>query len=131
LLGWFLAPAYGLALALAVLSHIVEDQIGFMGCNLLFPASRKRTRGLGWIRSGEAIPNFLVVWVGLAVILLNLDRFSETPILPVLPYLLVVIVLPCLFLLALSIWPWLQAKRQPTELIAAVEALDETDEIDI
>ena len=129
--GWLLAPAYGLAMALAVLAHIVEDQIGFMGCNLLFPASRKRTRGLGWIHSGEAIPNFLIVWVGLAVILLNLDRFSETPILPVLPYVLVVIVLPCLSLLALSVWPRLRAKRQPAEVGAAVEALDETDEIDI
>ena len=71
------------------------------------------------------------MWVGLAVILLNLDRFSETPILPVLPYVLVVIVLPFLSLLALSVWPRLRAIRQPAELGAAVEALDETDEIDI
>lgn len=134
--GFFIAPVCGLVVALAALAHILEDQMGFMGCNLLFPFTKKRTMGLGLIRSGDAIPNFLVVWTGLAVILLNLDRFSTAPLIPVWPYVLAVIILPCLFLLGLGAWGTWQAHRERVAVIApralaAVEALDETDEIDI
>jgi hypothetical protein len=126
-------------MALAVLAHIVEDQLGFMGSNLWFPVTQKRTMGLKLLRSGDATPNFLAVWVSLAVILLNLDRFSASPTIPVLPYLLVTIVTPCLFFLCLGLWANLRARRQPTPALqavtpaamAAIEALDETDEVDL
>ncbi|MFN2167589.1 MAG: metal-dependent hydrolase, partial [Anaerolineae bacterium] len=95
-LGWLLAPVYGLAMALAALAHILEDQLGFMGSNLLFPLTRRRQMGLKLLRSGDAVPNFLAVWLSLAVILLNLDRFSEAPVIPVVPYLLTVVFAPCL-----------------------------------
>jgi hypothetical protein len=91
----------------------------------------------GWklFRSGDAIPNFLTVWSSLAVILLNLDRFSAAPIIPVAPYLLLVIVLPCLLLLGLWVWKtWWRGRqpaRQPAVALAAVEALDETAELDL
>jgi membrane-bound metal-dependent hydrolase YbcI (DUF457 family) len=97
--GFLLAPVYGLVMALAGLAHVLEDQMGFMGSALLFPLTRKRTAGLGWFRSGDALPNFLVVWISLTTILLNLDRFSTTPMIPVVPYLLAVIVAPVLILL--------------------------------
>ena len=52
---------------------------------------------------------------------------------------LVVIVAPCLFFMCLSLWSSLQARRQPTAALqavtpaamAAVEALDETDQVDL
>jgi hypothetical protein len=126
-------------MALAALAHLIEDQMGNMGCNILFPLTLKRTMGLKWMRSGDAIPNFLTVWVGLAVILLNLDRFSGTPVIPVWPYLVVVVVIPCLFFIGLSAWEGLHRRRQLSDaaprlapaVLAAVEALDETDEVDI
>ena len=129
--GWMIEPVYGLVMALAALAHILEDQMGFMGTNFLFPLTRRRTLGWKWFRSGDAIPNTMTVWVCLAVILLNLDRFSAAPQLPVAPYLLVVIVLPCL--LALALWAWTNrpATHPPAEVLAAVEALDETAEVNI
>jgi membrane-bound metal-dependent hydrolase YbcI (DUF457 family) len=154
-IGFLFAPVYGLVMALAALAHTVEDQMGFMGSNLFFPFTRKRMMGFKWMRSGDAIPNFLVVWVGLAVILLNLDRFSGAPIIPVWPYIWSVIVVPCLLFLALGVWENLNARRRPPAMLqgrrpamsqhpgdgppsgiapsamAAVEALDETDEVDI
>jgi membrane-bound metal-dependent hydrolase YbcI (DUF457 family) len=155
--GFLVAPVYGLVMALAVLAHVAVDQLGFMGSNWFFPLSSRRTAGLGWIRSGDALPNFLVVWIGLATILLNLDRFSAAPMIPLLPYTLGVIVAPVLFVLGLSAWTSLRAQRQPTGVLrgfaprvrlaqrlqaaeglqaakglqAAVEALDETHEVDI
>ena len=105
--------------------------MGYMGCNWLFPLTRERTMGLKLMRSGDAIPNFLTVWVSLAIILLNLDRFSTAPSIPVAPYLLGVVAVPCLFLLGLGAWTLLRTPREPAAVLAAVEALDETDEVDI
>jgi membrane-bound metal-dependent hydrolase YbcI (DUF457 family) len=135
--GLLIAPVVGLVMALATLTHAAQDQMGYMGCNWLFPFTRERTMGLKLMRSGDAIPNFLTVWVSLAIILLNLDRFSTAPSIPVVPYLLGVVVVPCLFLLGLGAWALLRvpraprAAREPAVVLAAVEALDETDEVDI
>ncbi len=129
--GLLVAPVLGLVMALATLTHAAQDQLGYMGCNWLFPFTRTRTTGLKFMRSADAIPNFLTVWVSLAIILLNLDRFSATPSLPVAPYLLAVVVIPCLFLLGLGAWTRRRAPSAPAAVLAAVEALDETDEVDI
>jgi len=126
-------------MALAVLSHIVTDQMGFMGSNLLFPFTKRRTTGWRLFRSGDAIPNFLSVWICMAIIMLNLDRFSKAPILPPLPYLLLMIVLPCLLFLGLRACSDLkrlhhagkaQIKARPA-VLASVEALDESAEADL
>lgn len=119
LVGCLVAPVYGLAMALAVLAHTAVDQLGFMGSNLLYPWTRRRTRGLGLFHSGEALPNFLAVWTSLALILLNLDRFSAQPALPPGPYLLLAVVLPAAVLLAAS------SRRGSAAATAATEALEE------
>ena len=69
----------GLVTGLGFLGHVLEDQLGFMGSNLLYPFTRDRTAGLQLLHSGDAIPNFLTVWTALMVILFNLDRFSAQP----------------------------------------------------
>jgi membrane-bound metal-dependent hydrolase YbcI (DUF457 family) len=129
--GALVAPVYGLVMALAALAHVLEDQLGAMGSNLFYPFSRKRIMGLGLIRSGDAVPNFLAVGLGLALILFNLDRFSGAPVLPALPYLLATAGLPLLLALGWLAW---SARRRTRRLAApvraAVEALDETAEVD-
>lgn len=138
-IGALIAPVYGLVMALAALAHLLADQMGAMGCNIFFPLTRSRTRGFRWMRSGDAIPNFLTVWISLAVLFLNLDRFSETPSIPVWPYVLGIIMVPCLFFLGLAVWDRLRTRRQPAAYprklalatMAAIEALDETSEVDI
>ena len=132
--GLLIDPLVGLVMALAALAHIVEDQMGYLGANLLFPITRRRTMGWKLFRSGDAIPNFLTVWVALAILLLNLDRYSTVPVLPVLPYVLLVILLPGLSFLGLWAWTKRPAMRRPArplaEVLAAVEALDETVEVE-
>jgi hypothetical protein len=137
--GLVISPVVGLMMVLAVLSHIVTDQMGFMGSNLLFPFTKRRTMGWKLFRSGDALPNFLTVWVSLAVILLNLDRFSKAPIIPPLPYVVVAIALPCLLFLGLRTWTDLLRRRRRGSVqvearsatLAAVEALDEAAEADL
>lgn len=125
LAGCLVAPVYGLAMALAVLAHVAVDQLGFMGCNILYPCTRRRTRGLGLFHSGEALPNFLAVWTAAALILLNLDRFSAHPALPPGPYLLLAVVLPAALLLAAA------PRRGSAAAAPATEALEEAADLEL
>lgn len=129
LLGSLLAPIYGLALALAVLAHILVDQLGFMGSNLLFPLTRRRTPGLGLFHSGDALPNFLAVWTSGVLILFNLDRFSAQPVLAPWPYFLLALALPALLLLGTALGSHPVQSRASTATVG--EAFDEAAEMDI
>jgi membrane-bound metal-dependent hydrolase YbcI (DUF457 family) len=123
-LGFLIAPVYGAVMALALLAHTVLDQLGHMGSNLLFPLTRRRTPGLGLFHSTDALPNFFAVWLSVAVILLNLDRFSGNPLLPVWPYLIAAVGVPCLVVLAWRAWG-----RRPAP--AGLALLDEAGQVDI
>jgi len=59
--------------------HVIEDQMGFMGSNLFFPISKKRTQGLHIMRSGDALPNFSAVWISCLLMFWNMYRFSPPP----------------------------------------------------
>jgi membrane-bound metal-dependent hydrolase YbcI (DUF457 family) len=123
-LGSLIAPVYGAVMALALLAHAVVDQLGHMGSNLFFPLTRRRTPGLRLFHSTDALPNFVAVWLSVAVVLLNLDRFSGNPLLPVWPYLIAVVGAPCLMLLVWRAWV-----RRPAS--AGLTLLDEAGQVDI
>jgi hypothetical protein len=71
-----------------------------MGSNLFFPFTRNRMTGLKLMRSGDALPNFFFVWLSLALIFWNLNRFHPRPPLDpsfltgFLPYIAAVLVVP-------------------------------------
>ena len=67
----------GLVIFAGMAVHISEDQLGYMGSNLLWPLTENRTGGLRLVHSGDAIPNFVTVWAALVLTLFNLDRFSS------------------------------------------------------
>ncbi len=105
LLGWAIWGKWGgLIAALGVVGHVLEDQLGFMGSNLLYPFTKRRTIGLQLLRSGDAIPNFLTVWVAVALILFNLDRFSAQPRLDPWWFLGLAVALPLVVLGGLYQW---------------------------
>lgn len=62
--------------AAAVAAHVLVDQAGHMGCSLFYPWRRCRIPGLRWAHSGDAFPNFALVWSSCAVTFWNLARFS-------------------------------------------------------
>ena len=98
--GWGTTQGMWAALVAAVgaLAHVFEDQLGHMGCNLWWPLTHERIRGLGLLHAGDAIPNFLVVWTSLVLILLNLDRFGGPALIPLGPCSVLAIGLPWLLL---------------------------------
>ncbi|MBN1877298.1 MAG: metal-dependent hydrolase [Anaerolineae bacterium] len=130
--GWATAKWAALVSALGFIGHIVEDQCGYMGSNLLWPLTQKRIPGLGAIHSGDAIPNFLTVWTSLAIILLNLDRFSAQPRLPQARYLFWSLCVPWCVLGGYYVWGslrvywqnWSKALLQQTERVAEAEEVD-------
>lgn len=65
----------------AVLAHVLEDQLGYLGSNLFWPLTRVRSTGAKLIHATDAIPNFFTVGTSIYFILFNLDRFSAQPIL--------------------------------------------------
>ncbi len=54
--------------------HILADQFGFMGSNLLYPFTRQRTHGFQRLHSMDPFANAAMVWTGLLLIFWNLSR---------------------------------------------------------
>jgi membrane-bound metal-dependent hydrolase YbcI (DUF457 family) len=69
----------GLIAVLGFWSHVLVDQSGKLGCNLLYPFTKKRTNGLGVTASGSVFGNFTLNYVSIAVILWNLNAFAPEP----------------------------------------------------
>jgi len=119
----------GLVVGLGMLGHVLEDQLGFLGSNLLYPFTRARTRGLGLVRSGDAIPNFLTVWSGAMLILFNLDRFSAEPLLSPSWFLGLTVAFPALVLgglyqLQRRAWPRSQEALQQLDIVSESEVIE-------
>jgi len=101
LLGWQAAPVAFAAHA----SHILLDQLGYMGSNLLWPLTRKRFPGFKLQHAASSFWNLATVWI--AVVLLYGNLHGQNPEVAAMP--------PLGFLLATAILPlailhrWLKA----------------------
>ncbi len=130
---WTTAGWGALVTWLGFSGHVLEDQMGRMGSNLFWPFTRKRMPGPGLIHAGDAIPNFLTVWTSLALILFNLDRFSATPRLPQMPYLLGALGVPWAVLGGIYIWRKMQPRLVQTsdEFLRQMDMLAEAEELEM
>ena len=121
-----------LVTGLGLTCHILEDQLGSMGSNLIYPLTRGRPPGLGLLHSGDALPNFFTVWIPVMVILFNLDRFSAGPRLrPWWTFLGLTVVLPVLVLGA--VYQLQRPGHEPSEAepLCLDEVYSEVEEADI
>lgn len=105
----------GIVSTLGYAVHVLEDQLGYMGSNLFWPLTRRRSSGLGLLHSGDTLPNALTVWLSCTLLLFNLDRALVAPALDAGAYLLFAVVLPTLVCVVL-----LARRRVATTLAAAV-----------
>jgi membrane-bound metal-dependent hydrolase YbcI (DUF457 family) len=76
---FYTGAIYGLIMALGFISHILSDLTGFMGANLLWPFTRKRTEGFQFLKASDPIANFLMVWASALLIVWNLNRYAPEP----------------------------------------------------
>ncbi len=121
----------GLVTGLGFAGHILEDQLGFMGSNLFYPFTRQRVSGLRLVRSGDAIPNFLTVWLALTVILFNLDRFSAAPRLHPILFPLLAMGLPLIVLGGFYVRQRRRARPRPREFLRQRDILSEAEETEV
>lgn len=73
----FRSVVAGILLALAYASHILTDQLGFLGSRLFWPLSRRRIPGLQRTHAMDRFWNFGLIWTSLVVIYANLA--AQTP----------------------------------------------------
>ncbi len=100
-LGLVVGVPWGLTAGAIVLaaygSHILADQLGFMGSSLWYPISRQRIPGLQRLHAMNPLANALFVWTSLLLILWNLSRAAGSELAYALPRLLFFgVVLPVL-----------------------------------
>jgi membrane-bound metal-dependent hydrolase YbcI (DUF457 family) len=74
LFNWSTALWAGLISSIGYGAHVLADQLGFMGCNIWWPFTRRQKPGLGLFHARDPLPNFLTVWFSLLIIIYNLDK---------------------------------------------------------
>ena len=89
----------------AFASHIVTDQLGYMGSNLFYPFTKKRIQGLKIAHSNRVIPNMFTNYIAITVILWNLNAYSPVKAfnMPWYIYFTEVTVLPLLVLYGIAL----------------------------
>lgn len=94
-------PLAGAVVLAAWSVHLMEDQLGQMGSCLFYPLGRRRIPGLGRMRSGDALPNLSVVWIGCAIVFWNLYAAMPQPAhhVPAIQMVLLAMTVPALGLL--------------------------------
>ena len=65
---------------LAFWAHVLVDQTGHLGSNLLPPFTKFRSLGWQWCTSGSPFANLMVNYISVAVILWNMNVYAPTPI---------------------------------------------------
>ena len=129
--GLILGKWAGLVIGLGFVGHVLEDQLGFMGSNLFYPFSRRRSQGAQLLHSGDAAPNLLTVWTALAVILFNLDRFSAQPRLDPRWFLRLAVALPMLVLGGVYQWQRRRQRRRAKEALQQDDIVAEIEEVEV
>ena len=129
--GLILGKWAGLVIGLGFAGHVLEDQLGFMGSNLFYPFTRRRSPGAQLLRSGDALPNFLTVWTATALILFNLDRFSAQPRLNPWGFLGLAVALPVVLLGGVYQWQRCHRKHEARESLQQRDIVAETEEVEV
>lgn len=111
LLGAIVALIGGMSLGLMAMiafwSHVVSDQVGFLGCNLFWPFTKERTPGFKLAESAHPAANFSTVWASITTVIWNINRYAEQQIIFMDPsryFTMIVFLPPALIIGATSIY---------------------------
>ncbi|MBN1899681.1 MAG: metal-dependent hydrolase [Spirochaetes bacterium] len=130
LVGIFFGALAGLISFLAFSLHIAEDLFGFMGGNLLYPFTKDRTRGAHAVKASSPLANFLIVYACIVIIIYNLNRFADSPVIqvPAFLYFIITFVIPAGLLYFVSKFSKLEDITQKDKTVEKM--LEETDDVD-
>ena len=83
LAGWLLwGRSAAIVMAGAHALHWLVDQAGYLGSNMMFPFTSRRSPGRKWTHSGEASVNAGIVWFCSLLVFWNLYSSSGFPASP-------------------------------------------------
>lgn len=82
--------------------HVLVDQLGWLGSNLLWPVTGKRKTGMGLTRSMDPMANFITTYLLTLLIVWNMNRFAPEPVFPWshLEFFIYLIILPLALIIA-------------------------------
>lgn len=72
----------GVIAGMALATHLLLDQAGYMGSNLLWPFQRQRMPGLKLLHGGRRMPNLTFTWLCALVVYANLAIHAVPPLTP-------------------------------------------------
>lgn len=83
LVGYSHATELALASMIGQWLHVFEDQLGFMGSNLLPPLTKDVIPGFKLGESGSGLTNFSTAWLMIAFMIWNFNRFTDPRPIPI------------------------------------------------
>ncbi|OYT40962.1 MAG: DNA-binding protein [Desulfurococcales archaeon ex4484_58] len=109
--------------------HVIEDQLGFMGNNLLPPLTKKRIPGLMLGPNIYTGMNFATSWLMISLITWNINRFTTPRPVPLSdPVFLLILLIPTIVIYSYGVWDSIKFRRLYKvywKYYATLEALNE------
>ncbi len=114
----------GWVVSLAFATHVLEDQLGYLGSNLWWPFTQRRSAGLKWMHAGDPLPNLVTLLVAGGLILYNLNRYASPSLYDGNVFLLWAVLLPAS--IGLIVYA-ADRRRQRAKRLEALSEMQETE----
>ncbi|ASI99442.1 metal-dependent hydrolase [Thermococcus celer] len=131
LLGYNHSLELGLASMIGYWLHVFEDQLGFMGSNLLPPITKDVVPGFKLGESGSGLNNFSTAWLMIALMIWNFNRFTNPRPIPIADWkLLLLLIWPSIIGYAVAIIKSFKIRREVARLMDYYTNLDAFEELE-
>ncbi|WP_148883062.1 metal-dependent hydrolase [Thermococcus aciditolerans] len=133
LIGYEHATELALASMIGQWLHVFEDQLGFMGSNLLPPITKDVVPGFKLGESGSGLTNFSTAWLMIAFMIWNFNRFTDPRPIPISDAkLLLLLAWPSIIGFGIAIVKSFRLRKEISELMdyyTNLEAFEELEEV--
>jgi len=133
LVGYAHATELALATMIGQWLHVLEDQLGFMGSNLLPPITKDVIPGFKLGESGSGLTNFSTAWLMIAFMIWNFNRFTDPRPIPIADWkLLLLLAWPSIIGFAIAIARSFRLRKEISKLMdyyTNLEAFEEMEEV--
>ncbi|MDV3104706.1 metal-dependent hydrolase [Thermococcus waiotapuensis] len=131
LIGYSHATELALASMLGQWLHVFEDQLGFMGSNLLPPITKDVVPGFKLGESGSGLTNFSTAWLMIALMIWNFNRFTDPRPIPISDMkLLLYLIWPSIIGFGIAIARSFKLRREIAQLMDYYTNLDAFEELE-
>ena len=131
LIGYSHATELALASMIGQWLHVFEDQLGFMGSNLLPPITKDVIPGFKLGESGSGLTNFSTAWLMISFMIWNFNRFTDPRPIPIGDAkLLLLLIWPSIIGFGIAIVRSFRLRKEISELMDYYTNLDAFEELE-